>query len=64
MVYTTLECLRLIGLAMYPLTPASARKIEDSLGLPQVSFKADFTPFKLAAGTIVKVGDPLFPMVE
>lgn len=63
-VYTTLECLRLIGLAMYPLTPASARKIEDSLGLAQVSFKADFAPFKLAAGTTVKVGDPLFPMVE
>lgn len=63
-VYTTLECLRLIGLAMYPLTPATARKIEASLGVEPESFKADFKPFALPEGTEIKVGDPLFPMIE
>ena len=63
-VYTTLECLRLIGLAMYPLTPATARKIEASLGVEPESFKADFKPFALTEGTEIKVGDPLFPMIE
>lgn len=63
-VYTTLECLRLIGLAMYPLTPSTATKIERSLGVETPEFKAEFKPCKLAEGAAVKVGDPLFPMIE
>ena len=63
-VYTTLEMLRLIGLAMYPLTPATARKIEESLGIRNPEFKAEFEPLALAEGTEIQVGDPLFPIVE
>ena len=46
------------------LTPATARKIEASLGVEPESFKADFKPFALPEGTEIKVGDPLFPMIE
>jgi len=63
-VYTTLEMLRLIGLALYPLTPATAQKIEASLGTGIQSFTADFTPFLLKEGSAITVGDPLFPIVE
>ena len=63
-VYTTLEALRLIGLAMYPLTPATTAKILQSLGIESPVFKADFTIMKLKEGTLIKVGDPLFPFVE
>ena len=63
-VYTTLECLRLIGLALYPLAPTTALKIEESLGIDTPQFKADFEPLKLKEGAEVKVGDPLFPIVE
>lgn len=63
-VYTTLESLRLIGLAMYPLTPATARKIEASLGVEPEVFEAGFKPFALPEGTEIKVGDPLFPIIE
>ena len=62
-VYTTLECLRLIGLALYPLAPATAGKIETSLGIDG-EFKAEFKPFDLKEGSLIKVGDPLFPIVE
>ena len=63
-VYTTLECLRLIGLALYPLAPATAGKIETSLGIDVDEFKAEFKPFDLKEDSTIKVGDPLFPIVE
>lgn len=63
-VYTTLEMLRLIGLALYPLAPATATKIEQSLGIHGNCFAADFKPLALPAGNSVTVGDPLFPIVE
>ncbi len=63
-IYTTLECLRLIGLAMYPLTPETAYKILDSLGIKPQPFKADFKPFILSENNEIKVGSPLFPIIE
>lgn len=63
-VYTTLEMLRLIGLAMYPLTPDTACKIEESLGINLEKPKAYFEPFALKEGSEIKVGDPLFPIIE
>lgn len=62
-IYTTLEILRLIGLAIYPLTPATAEKIEKSLGIANPKFEANFEPMQLSAGSSVAVGDPLFPML-
>ena len=62
-IYTTLEILRLIGLAIYPLTPTTAEKIEKSLGIANPKFEANFEPMQLSAGSSVAVGDPLFPML-
>ena len=63
-VYTTLEMLRLIGIAAYPIMPETAEKIEASLGINIGKFTADFEPFGLKSGGNVVVGDPLFPMLE
>ena len=62
-VYTTLEVLRLIGLAIYPLTPLTAEKIEKSLGIENPEFAANFNPLMLKEGDDIFVGDPLFPML-
>jgi len=63
-VYTTLEMLRLIGLALYPIAPETARKIEESLGVSIEKFTAEFKPFGLKEGSSLAVGEPLFPMLE
>ena len=62
-IYTTLEMLRLIGLALYPLAPSTARKIEASLGTEPQTFTAEFKPMGLPAGNHITVGDPLFPIL-
>lgn len=63
-VYTTLDALRLIGNALYPIAPTTAGKIETSLGIENPQFVAEFKPMSLAEGAAIKVGDPLFPMIE
>lgn len=63
-VYTTLDALRLIGLALYPIAPSTAEKIESSLGSGGMEFKAKFEAEALQEGVNIAVGDPLFPMIE
>lgn len=63
-VYTTLEMLRLIALAAYPLIPETSRKILNSLGIDNPEFKAEFIAGELKSGSQTVVGDALFPIVE
>ncbi len=62
-VYTTLEALRLIGIASYPIMPDVAKKIEASLGIEVEQFKAEFEPCGLETGNEIVVGDAMFPML-
>lgn len=62
-VYTTLEMLRLIGIASYPLIPNTAEKILHSLGVNN-EIRAEFKPLRLPTNNELTVGDPLFPMLE
>lgn len=61
-VYTTMDALRLIAMALYPLMPKTAKAILTSLGLEAESIKADFEGAKLPAGKI-SVPEPLFPFL-
>lgn len=59
-VYTTLDALRLISTAIYPLMPNVAHSILKSLSADTETLTAEFEPKKLESGQVV-VPDPLFP---
>lgn len=61
-IYTTLDALRLIAVAIYPFMPETSQKILSSLGITAQP-AADFTPCALPAGNKTTVGDPLFPII-
>lgn len=61
-VYTTLEALRLIATALYPLMPSTSTSILSSLGIHNSVVKAQFEPQKLG-GVKISVPSPLFPML-
>ncbi len=62
------ECLRLIGLYIYPVMPATAQAIWDSLGTGRKFAGADLTAEAawggLQPGTAVRPGVQLFPRIE
>ena len=59
-VYTTLDSLRLIATAIYPLMPKVAHAILSSLSSDSETLKAEFNPKALGAGKVI-VPEPLFP---
>jgi len=61
-IYTTLDALRLIALAVYPFMPETSLKILSSLGITG-EVKAIFKPCELPVGAQTVVGDPLFPFI-
>lgn len=61
-IYTTLDALRLIATALYPLMPKTSLAISKSLGIQTDKVVAVFEPAKLGTGQII-VPEPLFPML-
>ena len=61
-VYTTLDALRLIAIALYPLMPKASGSILTSLSAPAEKPMAVFEPRALKAGKVV-VPEPLFPFL-
>ena len=61
--YTTLEALRLIATALYPLMPETSLSILDSLGIHNKSIKALFETPKLEKMSI-SIPSPLFPPLD
>ena len=61
-IYTTLDALRLIAIALYPFMPETAQKILTSLG-ESGEVTAEFKPLALSVGAQTVVGDPLFPFI-
>lgn len=64
--YNLAEALRIIAILIAPFVPVTAPKIYEQLGLgkPESFFMADAVWGKLATGTKVQKGDPLFPRIE
>ena len=62
-IYTTLDALRLIAVAVYPFMPVVSKKILASLGVNADEIKAEFQPCQLPVGNQTVVGDPLFPFI-
>ena len=64
--YNLAEALRIVAILIAPFVPVTAPKIYEQLGLgKQESFLlADAEWGKLATGTKVQKGDPLFPRIE
>lgn len=64
--YNLAEALRIIAILIAPFVPVTAPKIYEQLGLgkPESSFMADAVWGKLATGTKVQKGEPLFPRIE
>jgi len=61
-IYTTLDALRLIAVAIYPFMPVISQKILSSLGI-EGEVKANFVIEELKEGSLTTVGDPLFPFI-
>ncbi len=61
-IYTTLDALRLIAVALYPFMPETAQKILASLGVSG-EVTAEFKTMALPVGAQTVVGDPLFPFI-
>lgn len=61
-VYTTLDALRLIATALYPLMPNSSKSILASLDVKNEKVEARFEPKGLGEGKIT-VPNPLFPFL-
>ncbi len=61
-IYTTLEALRLIAVAVYPFMPEVSKKILLSLGV-EPKAKAEFLVGDLPVGAQTVVGEPLFPFI-
>ena len=66
--YNLAESLRLIGLFIYPVMPSTAQKIWDGLGMEKKIVEARFEQERswggLKAGTVIKVGEQLFPRID
>lgn len=64
--YNLAEALRIVAILIAPFVPVTAPKIYEQLGLgkPESFFMADAVWGKLATGTKVQKGDPLFPRIE
>lgn len=64
--YNLAEALRIITILIAPFVPVTAPKIYEQLGLgkPESFFMADAVWGKLATGTKVQKGEPLFPRIE
>ena len=64
--YNLAEALRIIVILIAPFVPVTAPKIYEQLGLgnPESFFMADAVWGKLATGTKVQKGEPLFPRIE
>ena len=64
--YNLAEALRIIAILIAPFVPVTAPKIYEQLGLgkPERFFMADAVWGKLATGTKVQKGEPLFPRIE
>ena len=64
--YNLAEALRIIAILIAPFVPVTAPKIYEQLGLgnPESFFTADAVWGKLATGTKVQKGEPLFPRIE
>lgn len=64
--YNLAESLRIIAILIAPFVPVTAPKIYEQLGLgkPESFFMADAVWGKLATGTKVQKGEPLFPRIE
>lgn len=61
-VYTTLDSLRIISTALYPLMPNTSKAVLSSLAVNKEKVTAEFGVSQLKAGKII-VPDPLFPML-
>lgn len=64
--YNLAEAQRIIAILIAPFVPVTAPKIYEQLGLgkPESFFMADAVWGKLATGTKVQKGEPLFPRIE
>ena len=64
--YNLAEALRIIAILIAPFVPVTAPKIYEQLGLgkPESFFMVDAVWGKLATGTKVQKGEPLFPRIE
>lgn len=62
-VYTTLEALRLIATAVYPLMPQISRTILSSLGIQNDKIEADFSTPCLKSAKVI-LPKPLFPFLD
>lgn len=64
--YNLAEALRIIAILIAPFVPVTAPKIYEQLGLgkPESFFMAGAVWGKLATGTKVQKGEPLFPRIE
>lgn len=64
--YNLAEALRIIAILIAPFVPVTAPKIYEQLGLgkPESFFMAYAVWGKLATGTKVQKGEPLFPRIE
>lgn len=64
--YNLAEALRIIAILIAPFVPVTAPKIYEQLGLGKSEsfFMADAVWGKLATGTKVQKGEPLFPRIE
>lgn len=64
--YNLAEALRIIAILIAPFVPVTAPKIYEQLGLgnPESFSMADAVWGKLATGTKVQKGEPLFPRIE
>lgn len=64
--YNLAEALRIIAILIAPFVSVTAPKIYEQLGLgnPESFFMADAVWGKLATGTKVQKGEPLFPRIE
>lgn len=64
--YNLAEALRIIAILIAPFVPVTAPNIYEQLGLgkPESFFMADAVWGKLATGTKVQKGEPLFPRIE
>lgn len=64
--YNLGEALRIVAILIAPFVPVTAPKIYEQLGLgkPESFFMADAVWGKLATGTKVQKGEPLFPRIE
>lgn len=64
--YNLAEALRIVAILIAPFVPVTAPKIYEQLGLgkPESFFMADAVWGKMATGTKVQKGEPLFPRIE